>query len=207
VPALLIPVWGANGEIVLYQARPDQPRIINGKAIKYETPKSSRMALDIPPLVREWLGDPNRPLVVTEGIRKADAAVSKELCCIALLGVWNWRGTNGAGGKTALADWELIALNDRLVYIAFDSDVTLKPEVHSGLVRLKAFLESRGAKVAVIYLPPGQDGSKVGLDDYLAAGHSVDELLSLAKSEIKPSWGTSAAAQAPTRSRTDASAT
>jgi hypothetical protein len=60
---------------------------------------------------------------------------------VSLLGVWNWRGTNERGGKMALPEWELIALNDRQVYIVFDSDVMLKPQVHVALVRLKHFLE------------------------------------------------------------------
>jgi len=38
------------------------------------------------------------PLFITEGIPKGDAAVTIGLCCIALLGVWNFRGTNDAGG-------------------------------------------------------------------------------------------------------------
>lgn len=79
-------------------------------------------------------------------MKKADAAVSKGLCCIALLGVWNWRGENEHGGKTILADWEHIHLKGRRVYIVFDSDVMTNPHVHSVLVRLKAFLESRGAE-------------------------------------------------------------
>jgi hypothetical protein len=101
------------------------------------------MVLDVPPLARKWLGDPKKPLFITEGARKADAAVSKGMCCIALLGVWNWRGRNEFGGKTALADWDSIALNKRDVYIVFDSDVMVKPGVYAALVRLKAFLESR----------------------------------------------------------------
>ena len=48
-------------------------------------------------------------------------AVSQGLCCIALLGVWNWRGTDEHGGKAALPDWDSIALNDRPGYIVFDS--------------------------------------------------------------------------------------
>ena len=59
------------------------------------------------------------PLFITEGIPKADAAVSINLCCIALLGVFNFRGSNEVGGKTALADWESVAPNGRTVYIAF----------------------------------------------------------------------------------------
>src|SRR5260370_1903665 len=124
------------------------------------------MVIDVPPMVRPKLGNSAVPLFVTEGARKADSAVSKDLCCIALVGVWKWRGTNEHGGKVALPEWESIALNGRNVYIVFDSDVTLKPQVHAALARLKAFLESRGARVRVVYLPPGTGGAKLGLDDF-----------------------------------------
>src|SRR5262249_48776083 len=129
-PALVIPIRGVTGEITNYQIRPDSPYFPpskNGKPpkpLKYETVADSRMALDVPPAAREWLGDPGRPLFITEGARKADSAVSRELCCIALLGVWNWRGTNDEGGLTALPDWESVALKSRdetprRVYLAF----------------------------------------------------------------------------------------
>ena len=143
------------GEIALHQLRPDEPRDNNGRAIKYETPAGSRMVLDVPPMVRERLGDPRVDLWVTEGARKADAAVSQGLCCIGLLGVWNWRGKNEQGGVVALPDWELIAIRGRTVYLAFDSDVIVKREVHGALARLKKFLELRGAVVRVVYLPSG----------------------------------------------------
>jgi hypothetical protein len=143
------------------------------------------MLLDAHPQIRELLDDPLVPLWITEGIFKADAAISKGLCCIALLGVWNWRGTNGLGGKTVLPDWEAIALNGRAVYLAFDSDVMTKREVYAALARLGAFLTSRGAHVRYVYLPSGPGGLKVGLDDYLAAGHSVDDLLALATPELR----------------------
>ncbi|MDQ3259073.1 MAG: DUF3854 domain-containing protein, partial [Acidobacteriota bacterium] len=102
-PALLIPVRSVTGEIATYQIRPDEPRIKDGKPLKYETPAGTRMALDIPPMARLMLADPALPLFITEGARKADAAVSRGLCCVALLGVWNFRGMNEHGGLTALA--------------------------------------------------------------------------------------------------------
>lgn len=142
VPALLIPVYSPSGDITTYQIRPDRPRIgKDGKPVKYETPRGSKMVLDVHPFVREKLGDPSVPLFITEGIKKGDALVSCGLCAVSLLGVWNWRGTNERGGKMALPEWELIALNDRQIYIVFDSDVMLKPQVHVALVRLKDFLE------------------------------------------------------------------
>jgi hypothetical protein len=143
VPGLLFPLHGPGGGIALYQFRPDEPRIKDGRPVKYETPGGSRMVLDVPPFAREKLGDPAVPLFITEGIKKGDALVSRGLCAIALIGVWNWRGTNESGGKTALPEWEYIALNDREVYIVFDSDVMLKPQVYDALARLKPFLESR----------------------------------------------------------------
>ncbi|MFM8386322.1 MAG: DUF3854 domain-containing protein [Planctomycetia bacterium] len=187
VPALLIPLHGVSGEVVSYQLRPDVPRVgSDGKTVKYETPGRSHMVLDVPPRARPWLGNPERPLVVTEGSKKADSGVSRGLCTIDLLGVWNWRGTNEHGGKTVLADWESIALKGRQVYVVFDSDVATKPAVRQALLRLKAFLESRGAKVAVVYLPPGPGATKVGLDDYFAAGHTVADLLRCAESNVRP---------------------
>jgi hypothetical protein len=189
VPALLIPVRDVCGEVALYQARPDDPRVKDGKTIKYETRRGAQMVVDVPPRVRPQLGDPRTPLLVTEGVRKADSAVSVGLCCVALLGVWNWRGTNEHGGQTALADWEQVALKGRTVYVVFDSDATTNPGVYEALARLKGFLERRGASVQVVYLPGGPEGGKVGLDDFLAAGHSTTELYSLASPELRAPSG------------------
>lgn len=186
VPTLLIPVYNARGELATYQSRPDAPRVKKGKSIKYETPSGSPMVVDVPPGTLSRMRDPSVPLVVTEGVRKADAAVSAGLCCVDLLGVWNWRGRNSEGGLTALADWEDIALNGRRVYIVFDSDVMQKKAVHLALSRLRTFLESRDAKVWLIYLPAGDAGAKVGLDDFLAQGNSTDDLLALAVRELRP---------------------
>lgn len=103
VPALLMPIYSPAGEIVLYQSRPNEPRIgKRGKPVKYEIPSGASMVLDVHPFCRERLGDPTAPLFITEGIKKGDALVSRGLCAVALIGVWNWRGTNEYGGKMAL---------------------------------------------------------------------------------------------------------
>src|SRR3989304_5483272 len=39
--------------------------------------------------------------------------------------------------------------------------------------------------VKVIYLPPGDGGTKVGLDDFLAAGNGIHALTALATSELR----------------------
>jgi len=187
VPTLVLPVWSVLGEVRQYQHRPDTPRLRAGKPIKYETMVGKSMVLDVHPNVRADMGDPSISLFITEGIKKADAAITWGLCCIALLGVWNFRGTNEYGGKTALPDWEHIALNNRQVYLCFDSDVMEKKEVSAALVRLKKFLQHRGAKVLIIYLPHGDGGRKMGMDDFFAKGHTQEDLLALATPDLRKS--------------------
>jgi hypothetical protein len=182
---LVVPVHDVLGERAAVQMRPDHPRAQKGRTLKYETAAGSTMVLDVPSRVRPLIGDPGRPLVITEGPIKADALVSAGLHAMALLGVWNWRGTNDAGGKVVLAAFEHIALNGRQVYVCFDSDVMLKAGVHEAMARFAAVLGLRGAEVAYIYLPHGDAGAKVGVDDFLAAGHSTDELFALASPELR----------------------
>lgn len=180
VPALLMPMWGVAGEVVGYQARPDNPRSRAGRVVKYETPAGLVMRLDVHPFAAPRLGDPREPLFITEGIKKGDSLVSAGACAVALLGVWNWRGTNTHGGATALADWEAVALKGRRVYIVFDSDVMVNPAVQQALHRLRGFLTSRGAEALLISLRPSQGGEKVGVDDFFASGGSLDELIASA---------------------------
>ncbi len=188
-PALLIPLWNFRGEVDGYALRPDIPRNgSNGKPVKYEIPSGARPTLDVAPLTRDQIGDPTKTLIITEGAKKADAAASQGLCALNLNGVWAWRGKNAQGGLTALPDWENIAFKGaapRLVLLCFDSDVSQKAGVEAALRRLHPFLESRGARVAVAYLPEGPNKEKTGLDDFFARGATVADLLALAQ-PLKP---------------------
>lgn len=188
VPGLLVPIRDAAGSVVSHQLRPDSPRKKGGqgKTVKYETVADSSMVIDVPPGARAAIGDPLIPLWVTEGARKADSAVSAGVCCVALLGVWNWRGKNAQGGSTALGHWESIALRGRTVYVAFDSDVTEKPDVRYALERFTGFLKAKGALPRIVYLP-AEPGQKVGLDDYLAAGGDLVDLAQESLTELRRS--------------------
>lgn len=181
VPGLLIPSRRIDGSTWGFQYRPDSPRQRSGKTVKYETPTGQRNGIDVPPGVADMLGDPTRELWVTEGVKKADCAAIRGLACVALPGVWGWRGSNASGGKTAVADWHDVALNDRRVILAFDSDVMTKPAVRRALTELARYLTSKGAEVLYCHLPDAGDG-KVGLDDYLI-DHPVGELLTLVHPE------------------------
>lgn len=189
---LLIPLRSVRGEIESYQLKPNQPRTgKNGKPIKYETAANAPQVLDVPAAAIPHLGDPSIPLLITEGAKKVDSAVSHGfLSTIGLQGVYGWRGKNEKGGSTALADWEDIALKDRKVIIAFDSDVMAKDTVRSALDRLGDFLKRRGARLQYIVMPDLPNGSKCGLDDWFASDNhenaiaALDALAALAVTEL-----------------------
>jgi len=178
-PGILIPLWGVDSTEAGYQFRPDNPRSdARARPVKYELPLGAGNRLDCPHRCRKAIGDPQTPLWITEGSKKADALASHGACAISITGVWGFKGKNEFGGVTFLTDWDHIALKERVVYLAFDSDVVVKDPVRKALERLGEILGHKGARISVIYLP--QSGSqKVGIDDYLLA-HSLEEAQRLA---------------------------
>lgn len=168
-PALVIPLWDVDGRVASHQLRPDRPRTRGNRTIKYETPTGAGSVVDVPPLAREGLLDAKVPIYITEGARKADAAVSKGLCCISLNGVWGWKNQEGF--------WSRIPLESREVFIAFDSDLKTNDHVSKAAAGLFHFLKERGADVRLLALPAGPDGGKVGLDDFLTAGNDPADLV------------------------------
>jgi len=169
-PGIIMPIHGVADHITGYQYKPDNPRTINGKVVKYETPAKSATQLDIPRSVQVLVRKVEFSLFFTEGIKKGDAAATRELAVAALAGVWNWRS------EDVLAELDQIPLKERTVYIAFDSDWRRKREVRQALRRLGKVLEHRGAVVYVISLPEPSPGTKVGLDDYFVAGGTARDL-------------------------------
>ncbi len=169
IPGLLVPMYGAAG-VISSQFRPDNPRELGGKPNTYEMPAGSRNLLDIHPRFRDELGDPTKPLFITEGVHKADVLASLGFPCLALSGVWNWRGTNAQGGSTGLSDWHDIALNEREVFIVFDSDVRSNSLVLGAMRELALYLKGKGANVHTAAPPAGEGGEDVGIDDYLLTG-------------------------------------
>jgi len=140
-PGLLVPLYDMWGNLSSYQYRPDDPRENGeGKLVKYETRAGYRQVLDANPILGERLRDPKEPLIVTEGARKADAAISEGYVAVALPGVWCWRKDG-----VPLPEWEDIKLYGREVYVAFDSDAQTNPHVLKALIGLCEFLRSRGA--------------------------------------------------------------
>lgn len=162
-PGLVIPQFDPKGLNGGYQLRRDQPRKDrDGREVKYETPAGSRLHLDVNPLMVKALSDPSVDLLITEGAKKGDAAVSHGICAVDVPGVWGWKKAG-----QPIADWDLIPLKGRQVFIAFDSDVMAKAEVAKALEELTGYLAASGADVHCIYLPNQRNGAKQGIDDYL----------------------------------------
>ena len=180
-PGLGIPLWDVHGQRHGWQIRPDCPRQMpDGKVNKYEMPKGDRLILDVHPSVQPLVGMPDEPLWITEGVRKGDTLASQGVCAIALVGgVWGFRGTNKHGGKVILPDLEHVALNGRLVYVVFDSDLATKPNVQAALKALYRFLRERQARPGLVRWPEEFHYAKVGVDDFLAQGHTLDEVLAM----------------------------
>ncbi len=143
-PTLVIPMYSPTGELITHQIRSDTPREVDGKRVKYETPAGSSVHLDVHPSQTVRVRDASIPLWITEGVKKADSLVSQGQCAVALQGVWCWQKEG-----VLLPEWEEIRLWGRSVFVAFDSDVTVKISVQAALEGLVGFLRSRGARVRV----------------------------------------------------------
>ncbi len=173
-PGLLIPLFSPDGETTSCQLRPDEPRKDKkGKSLKYETPAGSKVILDVHPSMLEEVRHGTEDLWVTEGLKKADALTSRGLPTVGLIGVWNFQRDG-----EMLPCWDYVNLKDRRVNVVYDNDVMVKEGVQLALERSVAYYEKRGADVRVVYLP---EGPHKGVDDYLAAGHTVAELKILAR--------------------------
>ena len=172
VPALLIPLRNREGRVISVQIRPDRPRQDKtGKVVKYDTPMGAGHRVDFP--AGRPLPEPGGEVWITEGVKKADALVSRGIYCLALPGVDTWSGSE------AILDLKGVDWRGRSVVIAFDSDTASNPRVGKARDALAEFLKDRGAAVRYLDLPPSQYGQKQGIDDFLASGHTPPEIQSL----------------------------
>ena len=180
-PGLVVPMFSPDGETRGYQLRPDRPRKKkNGEPLKYETPDGIPPVVDVHPSMRDEARHGSGLLVVTEGAKTGDAATSRGVCTAVLAGVWMMLVPKVKPYRLK-ACFDHIRLKGREVLVAFDSDCMTKAGVQDALAVLVGALEARGALVRVAYLPDAPDGSKQGLDDFLAAGGTMRDVLALAR--------------------------
>jgi hypothetical protein len=179
-PALLIAWRNVDGEIGGYQIRPNVAPKFKGKEQKYLFPKGRKNFADVPPACLASIGDPKKPLWIVENPIRADYLASQGACAIGLAGVSGWHRTNVEGGKTAIACFRSIALNGRVVYICFDSDLKHNATIRKQAIELRNFLESKGARVFFVVIPDADNGEKQGPDDFINNGGTLEQLQSFA---------------------------
>src|SRR5919112_4850753 len=123
-PALVLPIYGVDGEYRYSRVRPDNPPLNLGK---YLQPAGTPNVLDIPRSVHSKVLDPNYGLGVVEGERKGDALASLGIPTVVIFGIWNWSCKEGKDtpyeSQLLLPDFESIPLHGRQVAIIFDADL------------------------------------------------------------------------------------
>lgn len=190
-PAIVIPYFSPQGEVVTFQRDGQllpfcRVRYLGrlesaGRAftaqkdVRYGQPKASGARAYLPPIV-PWaaiLDDPKEPILITEGEKKGLAAILAGLPTIGLGGVFNFMAEGELLPELAAIKWR-----ERDVYICFDSDAALNPNILAAEARLVDELQrKRGARCYLVRIP--QDGdAKVGLDDFLLA-HGLDGAMAL----------------------------
>jgi hypothetical protein len=173
---MVIPYLNVEGEIYA-RVKLDSPG--KGKTYRYRSPQGRGNRLYIPPMLTpQVLTDSSQSLWITEGEKKALKGCQEGLNCLSIPGVWCWRTKCGRKKSVPLPDFDHIAWAGRIVSIVFDSDVTRNSNVAQAERELAGELGRRGADVYLVRIPEGEQGQKVGLDEYLIA-HSVEEFRAL----------------------------
>lgn len=175
VLGFLLPYYGVAAK-PLRHYRVKVLQSLNGaEPPKYIQPKGTSNHLYIPPtlaaLAPDWASDVEVPLLITEGEKKALAAVQSKLACVAVGGVYSWRThihtferervrvedkpsarivhVDDRGEKayrTEVApELDEIEWGGRSVTIVFDSDTDDNPEVQRAAFELANWLADRGA--------------------------------------------------------------
>jgi hypothetical protein len=205
---MVIPLYHAHGDgdPSTYQARADKARMSpptpgrKPRPLKFEMPHKVKrgtapgdLPADVNPLRHNEATSSEWPLILTEGIPKADAILTAairegiDIVPVALTGVTmgyeaEHTRLDQAAVERKLADMVTTLASGRArVYLCWDSDWADKRQVRDSLVRTGALLAKAGVE-EVIYLalpdPEGDDPeAKTGVDDWLAGGGVLADLL------------------------------
>lgn len=195
-PVLAIPYRTADGHPGGYvRVKPDSPRVVNGSVVKYESPLGRRPQVFFPPCFRRFLAS-GKPLLITEGEKKAAAVDQYGYSCVGLAGVYGWQvpRTREERGSAERRLWpELLeAIRPaREVVIVFDFDAGWNEHVSRARTLLAAALLSAGFAVRLTtHVLKGEGHAKAGIDDVLASGGlcALRHLLRWAEEATIPPW-------------------
>jgi len=172
---IIIPYYDAQGKATglfryRYETdpRPKLARLTSRRPLRYAQPTGTAPEVYMPRLL-DWaniLNNSALPLIITEGeLKAACGCVHAPHPAVGLGGVWSWQAKRQ--GRAVLPWFEEVAWGGRAVYIVFDSDVAINPEVLRAEVHLAKQLLAFGAVPLLVRIPPCADNEKQGLDDYI----------------------------------------
>lgn len=178
VPGLLLPVFNSTGESQGYEYRADVPRLSgkSGKPVKFDRPYGQVPCLNVHPQMASPLraGGPFTPLVIVEGVTRADALAERGVPSASIMGIYGWKGDTGSGPQV-LSELHELPIKGREIWIFPDGDALTNPGVNAGTRALADAFKRRGARAVSVGVVP--DG--LGLDDWLGLGHDITELQDL----------------------------
>jgi hypothetical protein len=175
--AYLIP-YDAEGSFYRARLFPPVPNG-DGHYQRYDQPAGTPPRLYTPGGVRAALADPLVRLLIVEGEKKTLAAHQAGYPSVGIGGLWSWCRDGLPIEDLGRVDW-----CEREVWLTPDSDVWVRPDLRQPVYALGRELEARGASVAVVKLPPGPEGAKLGVDDLLVSG-AVESLEVLPRLALK----------------------
>jgi hypothetical protein len=171
---VVIPYFAPDGKVseffrVRYLEQPTGFAAAVKKQLRYEQPAGTLVDAYLPPLLPfTWeviFADPKLEITITEGEFKAASACSVGIATLGLGGVDSWRAKKR--GIDFLPNLAKIVWQGRRVNITFDSDAASNENVVRAQLALSRELSARGALPRIVSLPSADDGTKLGLDDYL----------------------------------------
>lgn len=145
----------------------------DGKKRRYMRPKGVRVTPYIPKRTFVVLDDMKIPLYFVEGEKKALALTQNERFAIAFSGVWGFLNQ-----KRPSRELRMIKFKGRKIYICYDGDKALNPQVLLAQDRLAQTLVELGAEVYIVDMPVGEKP-----DEFVAKNgiKAFDELVNQAK--------------------------
>lgn len=187
--ALVIPYFDAQGRPLTYELDGAPTPLCRvryltgsgwtvGKPQRYAQPTGTGTPIYLPRTM-DWSDDALRGcggVALTEGEKKAAALCGQGIRAVAVGGVFNF--SDKAAAAPLHPELARIARLASDVTIVFDSDAAEKPAVVEAERRLAGQIAGAGGRPHIVRLPPADDGSKVGADDFLVA-HGAQALLDL----------------------------
>lgn len=180
------------GWVVAYTDLDGRPMLHNGRLFyrlkkangtpKYLSAKGAGCRPYFSPLLQKDQVKPGQKYRIVEGEKKADSLCSNGRPAIALAGVDAWQDSRNGTGEL-LPELLDLKFNGSTIYIVYDSDVAVKEQVFHAIKGLTCCLTEEKAKVLVVLLPCELDGTKNGVDDFIAR-HGIaayDELERIAR--------------------------